>query len=92
MCYVGDEVALRMPSATGPVAVGDEVVGADGNPCRVSHVSETSAEPDLHRVTFADGQTLRACSEHQWVVLDGEGVRRQVSTLELAATSSAVPP
>lgn len=53
----------------GEVAVGDEVIGADGRPCRVEWVSDVQWKP-IHRVAFDDGSTINASPDHQWTTFD----------------------
>lgn len=71
----GKRLGLQTPIPTpsgwttmGQLSVGDEVLSRDGLPCRVTRVSPVEELPDLYRVTFADGQTLEADFDHQWVV------------------------
>lgn len=52
----------------GELRVGDEVLGRDGRPCRVTFLSEINTRPDLYRVKLSDGQTIDAGRDHQWVV------------------------
>jgi len=62
---------LQTPSGTttmGEIKLGDEVIGRDGKPCRVLHVSPTIELPDLYDIHFDDGQIIKADADHQWVV------------------------
>jgi len=62
---------LQTPSGTttmGEIKLGDEVIGRDGKPCRVLHVSPTIELPDLYDIRFDDGQIIKADADHQWVV------------------------
>ena len=52
----------------GELKVGDPVLGRDGKPCTVTHVSPVDVTPDLYRVTLSDGQRILADANHQWVV------------------------
>lgn len=52
----------------GELAVGDEVLGQDGKPTRVSFLSEINETPELYALTFSDGSVVRACADHQWKV------------------------
>ena len=52
----------------GALAVGDEVLGRDGQPCTVTALSDINNTPDLYRVTFGDGQVVEADADHQWLV------------------------
>ena len=52
----------------GELRVGDEVLGSDGRPTRVSFLSEIDDTPELYDLTFSDGSVVRACVDHQWKV------------------------
>src|SRR5699024_11270796 len=47
----------------GDVEPGHEVIGRDGRPVRVAAKSPVKTRPDLYRVTFSDGQSVRS-EEH----------------------------
>jgi replicative DNA helicase len=47
------------------VKVGDALIGADGNPCRVTGVFP-QGKRHLFRVTMSDGSSTRCCDEHLW--------------------------
>ncbi len=71
----GKSAALTEPIQTpnGPVRmgdlqVGDQVLGRDGKPCNVTYLSPIDLNPDLFKITFADGQSVKADIDHQWVV------------------------
>lgn len=50
----------------GDLQVGDWVLDENGKPCRV--LATYDATPEVaYRLTFSDGTTVDACSEHQWV-------------------------
>ena len=51
----------------GDLAVGDQVFGLDGRPCNVVGVSEVIVPERAYRLTFADGSTIEAGAEHQWL-------------------------
>ena len=55
----------------GTLRVGDQVLGRDGKPCSVSYLSPIDLTPDLFKITFADGQSVKADVDHQWVVSTG---------------------
>ena len=52
----------------GELGVGDQVLGSDGSPCRVTHLSDIDEAPELYDIHLSDGQVVRACKDHQWVV------------------------
>lgn len=49
----------------GDLAVGDLVIGADGNPTRVVGVFPQGSRP-VYRATFSDGSSTECCAEHLW--------------------------
>lgn len=49
----------------GDIRLGDEVIGADGKPCKVTGVYPQGVIP-VWRITFADGGTIRVSGEHLW--------------------------
>ncbi|WP_131106278.1 replicative DNA helicase [Ornithinimicrobium sufpigmenti] len=82
---VGKALALDTPLPTpqgwttmGEVAVGDEVLGADGRPTTVVAATEVMMDRRCYEVEFSDGSVIVADEEHLWsVAIDGE---RQVVT------------
>lgn len=52
----------------GEISAGDEVLGRDGKPTRVSYVSDVEESPVLFDITFSDGSVITACEDHQWTV------------------------
>lgn len=73
----GKAVTLVTPIPTpsgwttmGDLRIGDEVLGRDGKPTRVSFLSEINETPDLFDIHLSDGQVIRADREHQWIVSD----------------------
>ncbi|MCG3134342.1 MAG: ATP-dependent RecD-like DNA helicase [Planctomycetes bacterium] len=52
--------------AMGDIRVGDEVIGADGRPCRVVGV-HPQGEREVFRVTMTDGSSTECCDEHLWL-------------------------
>jgi phage terminase large subunit-like protein len=50
----------------GELAVGDQVFDESGRPCTITATNDRT--PDTaYRLTFSDGATVDACSEHLWV-------------------------
>ena len=82
---VGKALALDTPLPTptgwttmGEVAVGDEVLGADGRPTRVVAATEVMLDRPCFEVEFSDGSVIVADEEHLWqVTVDG---RSQIAT------------
>ncbi|MFT3901318.1 MAG: replicative DNA helicase [Gordonia sp. (in: high G+C Gram-positive bacteria)] len=76
---VGKALALDTPLPTprgwttmGNVAVGDELLDADGRPTRVVASTEVMTERPCYAVRFNDGAVLVADAEHQWQAEIGE--------------------
>lgn len=55
-------------TSMGDIAVGDTVYSRSGAMTTVTGISGTEEHPDLYRVAFSDGQSVKADYEHQWVV------------------------
>ncbi|MCV7398640.1 replicative DNA helicase [Mycobacterium fragae] len=77
---VGKALALDTPLPTpdgwttmGDVAVGDELLGADGQPTRVVAATEVMLGRPCYEVEFSDGTVIIADADHQWPT--GYGVR-----------------
>jgi replicative DNA helicase len=71
---LGKALALDTPLPTptgwttmGAVAVGDELIGADGRPTRVVATTEVMAGRPCFEVAFSDGSVIVADAEHQWM-------------------------
>ncbi|GGK73343.1 replicative DNA helicase [Ornithinimicrobium pekingense] len=70
---VGKALALETPLPTptgwttmGDVAVGDELLGADGRPTTVVAATEVMEGRPCFEVEFSDGSTIVADAEHLW--------------------------
>jgi replicative DNA helicase len=70
---VGKALGLDTPLPTpsgwttmGEVAVGDELLGADGKPTRVVAATEVMLGRPCYEVEFSDGTVIVADAEHQW--------------------------
>lgn len=70
---VGKALALNTPLPTptgwttmGDVAVGDWLLGADGEPTRVVAATDVMFSRPCYEVEFADGTTIVADAFHQW--------------------------
>ncbi len=77
---MGKALALDTPLPTptgwttmGDVAVGDELLGADGRPTLVVAATEVMLNRPCYELTFSDGTTLTADADHQWVVAGDAG-------------------
>jgi replicative DNA helicase len=93
---VGKALSLDTPLPTptgwttmGEVAVGDELIGADGKPTRVVAVTDVMHGRPCYRVTFSDGSEIIADAAHQWLT-ETSASRRSVqgvrTTQEIAET------
>lgn len=63
----------KIPTPTGwttmeHISVGDQVLGADGNPTNVNWVSDITTPPIAYKLFFDTGETQIACSDHEWEV------------------------
>ena len=71
---IGKALALDTPLPTpsgwttmGDVAVGDQLLGADGKPTMVVAATEVLRERPCYEVEFSDGTVITADAEHQWL-------------------------
>jgi len=92
---IGKALALdtQLPTPTGwttmgEVAVGDELIGADGRPTRVVAATKVMTGRPCYEVEFSDGSVLTADAEHQWVTT----TRAQRMPAPVAARTSVGPP
>ncbi|MCE1179882.1 MAG: replicative DNA helicase [Micrococcales bacterium] len=77
---VGKALALDTPLPTptgwttmGEVAVGDELLDADGRPTRVVGATEVMEGRPCFEVEFSDGTVIVADAQHQWAI-EGAGI------------------
>ena len=102
---IGKALALDTLLATptgwttmGEVAVGDQVIGADGRPTRVVAVTEVMAGRPCFQLYFCDGSMIVADAEHQWLTdhqssNDQQAVNVSVhTTAEIARTVTGRTP
>ena len=71
---MGKALALDTPLPTptgwttmGEVAVGDQVLGADGRPTRVVAATEVMTGRPCYEVAFSDGSRIVADEQHEWL-------------------------
>ena len=71
---VGKALALDTPIPTpggwttmGDLEIGTQVLGRDGRPCSVTATFD-HAGLEMYDIHFSDGQVIRACADHRWVV------------------------
>jgi len=50
----------------GEVQSGDELLGADGHTCRVTHVHPVIVDEESYLITFSNGEKVRCNGEHLW--------------------------
>ncbi len=74
---VGKALALDTPLPTpagwttmGEVAVGDRLIGADGQPVAVVAATEVMRGRPCYEVEFSDGEVIVADAQHLWVTWD----------------------
>ncbi|PRC52984.1 replicative DNA helicase, partial [Mycobacterium sp. ITM-2017-0098] len=65
-------IETPLPTPTGwttmaDVAVGDELIGADGRPTRGVAATEIMLGRPCYEVEFSDGTVLVADEQHQWL-------------------------
>lgn len=79
-------------STMGAMGVGDEVIGRDGRPHRVSAVYP-QGERDIYRVTFSDGAKTECTADHVWRVATAydrkRGVHRTLPLSEIVRNGLA---
>src|SRR6478609_5154641 len=80
---IGKALAMDTPLVTptgwttmGRVAVGDELIGADGRPTRVVAATEVLLGRPCFEVEFSDGEVIVADAEHQWSTWDARARAR----------------
>ncbi|MBY0442634.1 MAG: replicative DNA helicase [Mycobacteriaceae bacterium] len=80
---VGKALALDTPLPTptgwttmGDVAVGDELLDADGQPTQVVAATEVLTHRPCYEITFSDGTVIVADAQHQWPT--NHGIRMSV--------------
>ena len=57
----------------GEVAVGDLLIGADGQPTTVVAATEVMRDRPCFEVEFSDGEVIVADADHQWLTWDADG-------------------
>jgi replicative DNA helicase len=73
----GKALALDTPiptptgwSTMGDLQAGDEVIDAQGRPCRVTFATPVMHDRQCYEVSFDDGSTIVADADHQWFAYD----------------------
>jgi replicative DNA helicase len=97
---VGKALALDTPLPTpagwttmGDVAVGDELLGADGQPTRVVAATDVMLGRPCYEIEFSDGAVIVADADHQWPT--GYGVRTTAELrcgLDTIAAAGSIAP
>ncbi|HTZ26831.1 MAG TPA: replicative DNA helicase [Streptosporangiaceae bacterium] len=77
----------------GEVAVGDQLVGADGRPVNVLAATEVMHGRPCYEVAFSTGEVIVADGQHQWLTWTGPGSETAVvqTTEQIAATLDRRP-
>jgi len=96
---VGKALALDTPLATptgwttmGDVAVGDELLGADGQPTRVLAATEVMPGRPCYEIEFSDGTVVVADAAHQWPTTRGIRTSAQLRCgWDTIATAGSTP-
>lgn len=52
----------------GELKLGDYVFNEKGEPTQITYLSPINFNPESYLVTFSDGETIKACAEHNWYV------------------------
>ena len=93
---VGKALALDTPLVTptgwttmGEVAVGDQLVGADGRPTTVVAATEVTTGRPCYEVEFADGSVIVADAEHGWLT-ETRASRRAAQEAKMRGTTPRV--
>lgn len=80
---IGKALALETPLVTptgwttmGQVAVGDLLIGADGQPTSVVAATEVMVGRPCFEIEFSDGEVIVADAEHEWPTWDAGDRRR----------------
>ena len=64
----------------GELRVGDEVIGSDGKPTRVTFVSHVMHDRPCYAIRWSDGSRIVADVDHQWLAAPGGRPPRVVTT------------
>jgi len=67
----------------GGLKLGDEVVGGDGKPTKITYITETQHNVPCFELTFSDGTTQVAGGPHRWGVVNTDGKYKVKTTDEI---------
>ncbi len=94
---IGKALAIDTPLPTpsgwttmGEVAVGDQLIGADGRPTTVVAATDVMNGRPCYEVEFSDGEVIVADGQHQWLTWD-RAARRYDAQLRGCGKSFAAP-
>ena len=77
----------------GNIEIGDEVFDESGCICTVTNVSPTMYQRDCYEITFDDGSSIVADSEHRWAVLErGKRTAKGIQWQSKVVTTSELDP
>jgi replicative DNA helicase len=95
---LGKALALDTPlpvptgwTTMGEVAVGDQLLGANGLPTTVVAATEVMYERPCYEIEFSDGTVIVADAEHQWLTADRAARRARQEARERGGDPKAVP-
>ncbi|ANI42970.1 replicative DNA helicase [Mycolicibacterium vaccae] len=90
---MGKALALDTPLPTpagwttmADVAVGDQLIGADGKPTRVVAATDVMVGRPCYEVEFSDGTVIVADAEHQWLTETRASRRKARAAAEIRTT------
>jgi replicative DNA helicase len=75
----------------GQVAVGDQLIGANGRPVNVVAATEVMNQRPCYEVTFSTGEVIVADGQHQWLTWTTPGDAAVVTTEQIAAALDRKP-
>jgi len=94
----GKALALDTPIPTptgwttmGGLEAGDQVIAADGRPCRVTFATPVMHDRPCFEVAFDDGSTIVADADHQWFAYDLPAWKSERSPAYRAARPATDP-
>ncbi len=95
---LGKAIALDTPLPTpggwitmGEVAVGDQLLGADGRPTGVVAATDVMRERPCFAVEFSDGTVIVADAEHEWLTSDRAARRARQESGERCGVPRVLP-
>lgn len=94
----GKAVALDTPIPTpsgfktmGDLSVGDIIYGGDGIHCNVVYKSDVLSNPESYLLRFNNGDSIKACADHQWQVYLRKDNRYGKTKYRVLTTNQLIP-